>query len=193
MTGRQILSSSIACLLTAHPGEASWCGGLLNGATLSWRPFQERAKTDVDRHPELVTHVFSICTPYSPPHKDYVSTEDLAKGPLPQFAYQLHLASGDVGKSVNDEQSIRQLLKAIYGGKGPNGEYGFDSRKGVLVENLPAIGESKLLNGKVSLGAFASPFILPAAYTSKRVWGVWPPKRKTNRHRTTLPARYVYA
>ena len=44
------------------------------------------------RYPNLVTHVFSICTPYSAPSEKYFSTEDLVKGPIPQFAYQLHLA-----------------------------------------------------------------------------------------------------
>lgn len=102
------------------------------------------------RHPELVTHVFSICTPYTAPRKEFISTEDLASI-VPQFGYQLHLASGEVEKSVKDEQSIRQFLKALYGGRGPNGEYGFDPRKGLLVENLPSIGDSPLLNGKVSL------------------------------------------
>lgn len=102
------------------------------------------------RHPELVTHVFSVCTPYTPPHKEYVSTEDMVKTILPQFQYQVHLASGEVEKSVKDEQSIRQFLKGMYGGRGPNGEYAFDPCKGVLVDNLPLIGESKLLNGKVS-------------------------------------------
>lgn len=101
------------------------------------------------RHPELITHVFSVCTPYSPPNKDYASLEDIVKGPLPQFAYQIHLASGEVEKSVKDEQSIRQFLKGMYGGRGPNGEVPFDPHKGVIAENLPVIGESRLLSGKV--------------------------------------------
>lgn len=88
--------------------------------------------------------------PYTAPHREYYSTEDLVKGQLPQFAYQLHLASGDVEKSVNDEQSIRQFLKGLYGARGPNGELGFDPEKGVLAENLPLIGESRILNGRVS-------------------------------------------
>ena len=87
--------------------------------------------------------------PYTAPHKEYFSTEDLVKGPLPQFAYQLHLASGEVEKSVKDEQSIRQFLKGMYGARGPNGELAFDPEKGVLAENLPTIGESRILNGKV--------------------------------------------
>ena len=52
-------------------------------------------------------------------------------------------------KSVKDEQSIRQFLQGMYGAKGPNGELAFDPEKGVLAENLPKIGESRLLNGKV--------------------------------------------
>ena len=101
-------------------------------------------------HPDLVTHVFSVCTPYSAPAENFISTEDLVKGPLPQFAYQLHLASGDVEKSVKDEESIRQFLKGMYGGKGPDGEVVFVPEKGVLPENLSKVGDSRLLNGEVS-------------------------------------------
>jgi hypothetical protein len=102
-----------------------------------------------DRYPNLVSHVFSVCTPYTAPSEKYMSTEDLVKGPLPQFAYQLHLASGEVEKIVKDEQSIRQFLKGMYGAKGPNGEITFDPEKGILGENLTIIGESRVLNGKV--------------------------------------------
>jgi hypothetical protein len=111
---------------------------------------QDGEKINRCRHPELITHVFAVCTPYTAPHRDYISVEDLANGPLPQFAYQIHLASGDVEKSVNNEQSIRQFLKGLYGARGPNGELAFDPMKGVLAENLPLIGESKILSGKVS-------------------------------------------
>lgn len=69
---------------------------------------------------------------------------------MPQFGYQLHLASGEVEKSVNSDETIRQFLKGLYGGRGPNGEEAFDPMKGVLVENLPKIGESKILSGEVS-------------------------------------------
>lgn len=53
-------------------------------------------------------------------------------------------------KTVKDEQSIRQFLKGLFGAKGPNGELAFDPVKGVLVDNLPLIGESRILSGKVS-------------------------------------------
>jgi hypothetical protein len=101
-------------------------------------------------YPDLVTHVFSVCTPYSAPQEHFISTEDLVKGPLPQFAYQLHLASGEVEKSVKDEQSIRQFLKGMYGGKGPDGEVMFVPEKGVIPENLEKVGDNQLLNGEVS-------------------------------------------
>lgn len=93
--------------------------------------------------------MFSVCTPYAPPRKAYIPLEDLVKGGLPQFAYQIHLASGEVEKSVNDEESIRQFLKGMFGARGPSGETSFDPNQGVLVDNLPKIGESKLLHGKV--------------------------------------------
>ena len=107
------------------------------------------SNVSLSRYPNLISHIFSVCTPYTAPSDKYLSIEDLANGPLPQFAYQLHLASGEVEKSVYDERSIRQFLKGMYGARGPNGEVAFDPEKGVLVENLPVIGESKVLNGKV--------------------------------------------
>jgi hypothetical protein len=62
----------------------------------------------------------------------------------------LHLASGEVEKTVNDEKSIRQFLKGMYGGKGPDGEIVFEPEKGVLLENLEKVGDNRLLNGEVS-------------------------------------------
>jgi soluble epoxide hydrolase / lipid-phosphate phosphatase len=112
---------------------------------------QHERRLTLPRYPELVSRVFSVCTPYTAPHKDYVSLEDIVKGPLPQFGYQIHLASGEVEKSVNSEDSIRQFLRGVYGARTPEGETSFDPVEGVLLKNLPKIGESRLLNGKVSL------------------------------------------
>lgn len=84
-----------------------------------------------------------------PPSDSYFSLEDLVKGPLPQFGYQIHLASGDVETFIKDENSIRQFFKAMYGGRGPNGEILFDPHKGLIAEHLDKIGDNKLLNGKV--------------------------------------------
>lgn len=46
----------------------------------------------------------------------------------------------------------------MYGARGPNGELAFDPEKGVLAENLPKIGESRILNGKVRLKIFKATF-----------------------------------
>ena len=117
-----------------YPRFGSICGGLI-----------------IFRHPDLVTHVFSVCTPYVEPHRDYYSTEDLVKGPLPHFGYQLHLAGPEVEAALQSEEQIRQFLNGMYGGKGPNGELAFDSVKGVLIENLPKLGKGRLFSDKVSL------------------------------------------
>ncbi|KAF2015442.1 alpha/beta-hydrolase [Aaosphaeria arxii CBS 175.79] len=139
--GLKRASDDIAALAKHVGAEQIILGGHDWGGFVVWRCAQW--------YPKLISHVFAVCTPYTPPHEQYLSLEDLVKGPLPQFGYQIHLASGEVEKSVNDEQSIRQFLKGIYGGRGPNREEPFDPHKGVLVENLPIIGDSRLLNGKI--------------------------------------------
>ncbi|KAF3051171.1 hypothetical protein E8E11_010797 [Didymella keratinophila] len=139
--GLKRASDDIACLASQLGAQRIILGGHDWGGFVVWRAAQW--------YPELVSHVFSVCTPYTAPHKEYFSTEQLVKGPLPQFAYQLHLASGEVEKSVNDEATIRQFLKGTYGAKGPNGELVFDPEKGIIKENLSKIGESRILNGEV--------------------------------------------
>jgi hypothetical protein len=100
-------------------------------------------------HPELVSHVFSVCTPYDTPKTTFISTEELVNGPAPQFGYQIHLASGEVEKRIQSRDDIRQFLKGMYGGRGPNRELIFSPQKGILFENLHKVGNSLLLTEKV--------------------------------------------
>lgn len=139
--GLKKASDGIAALAKEVGSETIVLGGHDWGGSVVWRA--------AIWYPELVTHVFSICTPYIPPHNKFVSTEDLVKGPLPQFAYQLHLASGELEKSIKDEQALKQFLRGVYGARGPKGELAFDPEKGIIVENLPKMGESRILAGKV--------------------------------------------
>ncbi|KAF1917263.1 Alpha/Beta hydrolase protein [Ampelomyces quisqualis] len=139
--GLKRASDDIAALAKEVGAPRIILGGHDWGGFVVWRAAQW--------YPDLVSHVISVCTPYTAPHKKYFSTEELVKDQLPQFAYQLHLASGEVEKSVKDEQSIGQFLRGLYGARGPHGELAFDPEKGVLTENLPLIGESRILNGKV--------------------------------------------
>ena len=101
-------------------------------------------------HPELISYLFSICTPYSAPSKHYVSLEDAVNTMLPQFNYQIHLSSGEVEKVVMSKEDIRRFLGALYGGRGLNGEVAFSPEKGVIFDNLPKIGSSPFLTEKVS-------------------------------------------
>lgn len=89
-----------------------------------------------------------------PVMKQYMSTEALVKGPLPQFGYQLHLAGPEVEATIQTKEQIRQFLNGIYGGRGPNGELAFDPVKGILFDNLPKLGKSKLLSDKVRVYYF---------------------------------------
>lgn len=57
-------------------------------------------------------------------------------------------------KSVKDDATIRQFLKGVYGARGPEGELVFVPEKGVVAENLGKVGESRVLNGEVSLTDF---------------------------------------
>ncbi|KAF1925722.1 alpha/beta-hydrolase [Didymella exigua CBS 183.55] len=134
-------ADDIACLAEIVGAQNIILGGHDWGGVVVWRTALW--------YPDLVSHVFSVCTPYTAPNKQFFSIEQLVKGPLPQFAYQLHLASGEVEKSVYDETTIRQFLKGIYGATGPNGEPAFEPYRGVIKENLAKVGESKILNGEV--------------------------------------------
>ena len=96
-------------------------------------------------HPNLITGLFSVCTPFWTPSAQHTPLEKLVKTVLPNFAYQLHLASGEVEKHVKTREQIKQFLNAMYGGRGASGEVGFDVRSGLLFENLPRIEQSPLM------------------------------------------------
>lgn len=101
-------------------------------------------------HPELVSHVFAVCTPYSPPSDQFVSTEDLVKGPVPQFGYQLQLAGPDVEANIQTKPRIAQFLKGMYGGRSKDGETMFNPPTGVDFAAIDKVGMAPLLNREVS-------------------------------------------
>ena len=98
-------------------------------------------------HPDFVTHIFTVCTPYTPPSKDFVSIETIVKtGRLPNFTYQLHLASGEIEETVKSREQIKAFLNCLYGGSGPNGERGFYVQEGVRFDELPNLRPTKLVD-----------------------------------------------
>ncbi|KAG8531491.1 uncharacterized protein KY384_003120 [Bacidia gigantensis] len=98
--------------------------------------------------PELVTHVFSVCTPYFAPTKTFVSREKLVEQGMKNLTYQMQLKSGIVEERIVTRDDIKSMLCAAYGGRGPNGEYGFDVRVGFLFNNLPKIKTTPLVDEK---------------------------------------------
>ena len=99
--------------------------------------------------PSLVTHLFSICTPYHPPSKSPTPLSQIVASKLPNFGYQLQLASGLVEEKIQSKQEIKHLLNGMYGGKGPNGEVGFEVETGILFDNLPKLQQSRLMSEEV--------------------------------------------
>lgn len=100
--------------------------------------------------PRLITALFSVCTPYPALTSTYRSTEDIVKNSAPQFAYQLHLASGEVEEALKTREQIRAFLNGMYGGKNRNGDVMFDPFKGINFDALPNTEKTKLVGDDVS-------------------------------------------
>lgn len=96
-------------------------------------------------YPKLITAVISICTPYDRPGKQYRPLDQVVKT-LPNFTYQVQLASGIVESKIHTKEQIRQFLNAMYGGRGPNREVGFVVEQGLLFDNLPLLDRNRLLS-----------------------------------------------
>ncbi|KAI9845254.1 MAG: hypothetical protein M1837_005010 [Sclerophora amabilis] len=101
-------------------------------------------------HPELVSHLFSICTPYFPPSKSYKSTEEVVRGGLSNFTYQIQLSGPEVEANVQNKDQIRLFLNAMYGGTNDRHEAGFSVLEGVLFDKLPTLRRNPLLTDQVS-------------------------------------------
>lgn len=95
-------------------------------------------------HPQLVTHLFSISTPYFPIEASYTPIRILAKT-LPTYAYMEHLASGELEEHIQSRSELRAFLNGCFGfPRGPQGEQGFTPQYGVHFENLPKLAPSHL-------------------------------------------------
>ncbi|GAM87341.1 hypothetical protein ANO11243_053640 [Dothideomycetidae sp. 11243] len=97
-------------------------------------------------YPQLVTHIFSVCTPYASPSDTFYSTETLVNGPVPKFGYQLQLAGPDVESAIQTEDDIEQFLHGIYAGKAPPGKFFLSPEKGADLSLIGKIGKSRLLD-----------------------------------------------
>ena len=96
-------------------------------------------------YPNLITGLFSVCTPYWTPSTQNAPLKKLVETVLPNFKYQLRLGSGEVEKHVKTKEQIKQFLNAVYGGSSTTGEVGFDVQSGLIYENLPKLRKSPFL------------------------------------------------
>lgn len=100
-------------------------------------------------HPELISSLFAVCAPYRAPSSQNIDFEKAVKTVLPNFGYQLHLGSGEVEEHIKTKEQVTQFLNAVYGGRGDNGEVGFDTRSGPIYENLPKLQQSRLIKPEI--------------------------------------------
>ncbi|KAI4772445.1 hypothetical protein E4T52_12562 [Aureobasidium sp. EXF-3400] len=99
-------------------------------------------------YPKLVTHVFSVCTPYTAPSRHFISLADMVNGPLPQFGYQMQLAGPELEANVRSYDQIEGFLRALYGGKSAQGKPCFRPETGIDLEGLKTTGLAPSLNGE---------------------------------------------
>ncbi|KAL3431982.1 Alpha/Beta hydrolase protein [Aspergillus tetrazonus] len=96
-------------------------------------------------HPTLITHLFTVCVPYSPPYKRYMTLEDMVSKVAPHLGYQLHFVSGEIEEAVKSKEDHKQFLISLYGGKTQEKEPAFDVHKGVDLEKMRSVKMSWLL------------------------------------------------
>jgi soluble epoxide hydrolase / lipid-phosphate phosphatase len=101
-------------------------------------------------YPDLIAAIFSVCTPYTPPSSKFNSTEDIVKT-LPQFGYQLHLASGELEENIQGKEKLRQFLNGMYGGKSSNGGMIFDPKTGINFSLLGSLEKTPLVRDEVGI------------------------------------------
>lgn len=100
-------------------------------------------------YPQLVTHLISVCTPYSKPAKSFVPLEEYFKqGKATNFGYQLKLAGGQID-GITSKHEIKQFLIAAYGGRGQDGTPAFSVQHGLDTEKLSKLQPTKLVSDAV--------------------------------------------
>ncbi|KAL3588143.1 hypothetical protein FPOAC2_14042 [Fusarium poae] len=75
------------------------------------------------------------------------SVDDVTRSEhMKNLRYQLQFQGTHISDEMTDEPKIRQFLNAMFGGRGPQDEVGFDPSRGIIFHNLPRLNRSRLLS-----------------------------------------------
>ncbi|KAL4783261.1 alpha/beta-hydrolase [Aspergillus varians] len=132
------MSGHLASLINdVTSGSPVILGGHDWGAILAWR--------FAIYHPELIRAIFSFCIPFMPPLPVVVSLEQAVER-VPQFKYQLQLASG-VAEAIamKSRAHLSGFLRSCFGAVTAEGLPGFDVSVGLVEERLETVGASPLV------------------------------------------------
>lgn len=87
-------------------------------------------------HPNLVSYLFNLSTPYFPIQSTFEPLNLLVKR-FPNWKYMVQFASGELEPAIQSKTEIRNFLNSCLGfPSGPNGEVAFTPDGGAVVENL---------------------------------------------------------
>jgi soluble epoxide hydrolase / lipid-phosphate phosphatase len=89
----------------------------------------------------IALHYPKLITAINPPRSTYIPAST-----LPNFKYQVHLASGEVESVITGEAKLREFLNGMYGGRTVSRQPMFSVSQGVHFEHLEGIGPSPLLS-----------------------------------------------
>jgi soluble epoxide hydrolase/lipid-phosphate phosphatase len=92
-------------------------------------------------YPELVSAVFSVCTPFGAPGPKY---KDMAE--MPNFKYQIQFRGEELVEKIVGVEKIRQCLNAMYGGRTKDKELGFAVEHGVYLDMISECGHTPLMS-----------------------------------------------
>lgn len=125
-------------------------------------PFFEKSPADKNRgaalayaiyHHQraLISHIITVCVPYSAPRATYIPLDELVARFLPNFGYQLQFRSGEVEKVIRTRNDVQQFLLSLYGGRTAEGELGWKAEEGIKLDKVGSLRPSPLLKGEVRL------------------------------------------
>ena len=101
-------------------------------------------------HPEFISGVFVVCTPYIKPNPKWVELDTIINaGHLQNFGYQVQFAGPEVEKKIDSPEKIGQFLNAMYGGVPKAGAGpGFTPNKGIAFENIDKLKKTRLMSNE---------------------------------------------